>query len=689
MLMNTIRTLPAVRFRMRLAWSIALMILMGVVLPREILRWRVAAKDDVSYVFSHWDRETTPVLCLLVLFPLFWIVRGPFLNLSKSTREFWWVRFGADSGPSRASALNAKLQRKIMGWAWLLALVCGWSGWFVAAEVGELPVANNNAGQPVTLRELPPGIHDEYSYRFQAWTILSGRLAFPSSERRPELFNQMHVLNDDGRFASRYLPGTGLWMAPFLAMGNPYLGWWVANGLIAFFIFWAGRELGGNGVGFVAGLLTGVSPGMVDFSQTLLAHHPTLVGLSLFLWQFLRLMRTNSLWSAMLAGAGLAFAMLGRPMTAAAFGLPFGIWLIAWLFKRQKAEVESENENCRIIAFRQRLLTVLMVGWPVLVGVGVIAVYNHATTGSPLVMSYQKYTDIYSPRHVYGFNNVERGEQKLGPKVIDDYDRWAQNLTPTLAFKNGRLRLLESTRWAIGVVPVALGAVFCILLLPDANRGTEPFRIDRRWWLIAASIVSMHVAHLPYWFDGIRHYHYVFETIPLWLLFVGGATTAMWQVSIVTHRRGLRWWWLLLILVSLLPSWIAAEPLWSRSRMTEGIGQAAFARWHYYQYNDWIKENVGDEPALVLVAFPKNTHIEYSTNHPSLTKPVLHGQFSTDRLQELPAIAADFSERNVFVAVVRNNANTQALKELGCQPVSTTRLPATGADVLELWKSPQ
>ena len=44
---------------------------------------------------------------------------------------------------------------------------------------------------------------------------------------------------------------------------------------------------------------------------------------------------------------------------------------------------------------------------------------------------------IYTPRHIYGFNNVEMGRIRHGgPKVIENYDHWAENLTPGLAVKN-------------------------------------------------------------------------------------------------------------------------------------------------------------------------------------------------------------------------------------------------------------
>ena len=68
---------------------------------------------------------------------------------------------------------------------------------------------------------MPPAYHDEYSYLFQARTLLAGRFSFPGSTVQPELFDQMHVLNE-GRMASRYYPGTGIWLAPFVALGHPY-----------------------------------------------------------------------------------------------------------------------------------------------------------------------------------------------------------------------------------------------------------------------------------------------------------------------------------------------------------------------------------------------------------------------------------------------------------------------------------
>ncbi len=129
---------------------------------------------------------------------------------------------------------------------------------------------------------MPPTYHDEFSYLFQTETFAAGRTSFPSFEPKPELFDQMHVLNE-GRFASRYFPGRVCGTCRSFSSGTS--GWapHVAQAIVAFALFWAGRDLSGFGVGLTASALSAVSPGLVIFSNTLLAHHPTLVGLSLFL----------------------------------------------------------------------------------------------------------------------------------------------------------------------------------------------------------------------------------------------------------------------------------------------------------------------------------------------------------------------------------------------------------------------
>lgn len=467
--------------------------------------------------------------------------------------------------------------------------------------------------------DLPPAYHDEYSYLFQSETYLAGRLSFPSFEPAPELFNQMHVLNE-GRFASRYFPGVGVWIAPFLALGHPYWGYCFAQGLIALFVYLAGRELSNNGVGLLAGLLCALSPGLILFSNLLLAHHPTLVGLSLFSWCFLSARRTHSRWMYLLAGFGLSYAMLCRPMTAAGFGLPFGI-VFAWYWLVGR----KESEHC----FAQRTVEACCLGGPLVVGFLIAMGSNWAITGDALTAPYQLYTDIYTPRHVYGFNNVIRGEQHLGPKVIENYDTWAQNLTPELAWQNVQTRIVNSLRWTLGIVPI-----FASLLIILFSKG------NRSWWLILAAILSLHVVHIPYWFEGIMGWHYVFETSVLWLLVVAEATRRLFSSWNQMQRPQFKWGWWAMLGIAVGLNLITVPPVWP-GRLDRGVAEVTYPREKYQQFRDQIEQLRGGEPAIVFVIHdPADRSMDYVSNHPSMTGPVLVAR--VDSIAEAKEYAALF-----------------------------------------------
>ena len=228
----------------------------------EVIRWNVGAESPLVDWLCGLHADWLPFLPWLLLAPLFWSAGSSWLRL----------------GPRPASEESVSTPQSELRRAWAAALLVAASAFAASWYVGH------------RMHDLPPAYHDEYSYLFQARTLLAGRLSFPGFELQPELFDQMHILNE-GRFASRYFPGVGIWIAPFVAAGNPWLGHWIANAVAGFLLFWAGREIGGNLVGFVAGVLFAVSPGIALFSDLLLAHHPTLVGLMLFLWAFLRMRR--------------------------------------------------------------------------------------------------------------------------------------------------------------------------------------------------------------------------------------------------------------------------------------------------------------------------------------------------------------------------------------------------------------
>lgn len=546
-------------------------------------------------------------------------------NMEQATIQFLCLVFAPvawmihSRRPPEASSPPAADRRM----AWVFAILVAITSLLVCYRVGSDMV------------DLPPAYHDEYSYLFQAQTLLLGKFSVPTHPAIPELFDQMHVLNE-GRMASRYYPGTGFWLAPFVALNHPYWGQWLATTIASLFVFWAGYELGGLRVAIVSGFAFALSPGIALFSNLLLAHQATLLGLSVFLWSFTRWQRTLGLWEAFLAGCGLSFAMLCRPATAAGFGLPFGIALFWWLFNGK-----SHGEP---ISWARRLRALAAIGLPVVAGWAVMIAYNESVTGSWSTSPYQLYTDIYTPRHVYGFHNVERGAQKAGPKTLENYDRWAKNLTPELAMTNLCDRWFASWLWTFDVLPLLISLIIVAATF---------WKIDRRWRLIGAAILSLHAIHIPYWYTGIMGWHYVFETAPLWCLLLGQSTDLLIRAWRQSGRYVMPVWWSLLLLVSLAGDYVPFRIFIHAStqipRIIPGISSIHFPRNDYAEFDRWLDQSITRRPAIVLIEVdPNNTHIDYVTNTPDLNSPILRGRWikgQTDVQQVMEA----FPDRTVYL----------------------------------------
>lgn len=608
--------------------------------------------------------DTPMYLTLFLVAPLCWWLRTGVVLHRRDLLKDWtfaWAEGLKTPGQLAVETTSAKRRRRtgaVTRKDWVLAIAIGMLSLGTSYQVGH------------PLEKLPPAYHDEYSYLFQAKTLLAGRLSFPSHPEVAPIFDQIHVVNQ-GQLASRYYPGTGAWLAPWVALGRPLWGHWLAGACVAMLLFWIGRRLGGTGLGTLAGALTAVSPGLALFSNLLLAHHPTLLGLAIFLHGFVYWMTDPNLksadvspsdwddpahsefrmdlnnvnqtasignpWRLLEAGIGLSFAMLCRPATAAGFALPFGIWFVWWLLTASR------------FAAIQRLLCLSLLGLPILAGWSVMAVYNHSITGAWNVSPYQLYTDVYTPRHVYGFDNVRRGTAALAgrelPLVTRNYDAWAQNLDAELAVRNVEQRLLASFRWTLGLIPLVL-----ILLAACGltNHGARDSARDLAWRMIFISMISLHAIHVPYWFDGIMHWHYVFESsILLLLLFARGV--ARLAVYFYEAKRP----WMLLWLVTLIgtavtTNHVAFAPYWE-TRLASGIAELKYSKRIYADFRRRIETEVTSLPALVLVIpDASDRHMDFVSNDPDLNAAILFGRLVPNEVP-LESIERAFPERQIYL----------------------------------------
>jgi len=501
---------------------------------------------------------------------------------------------------------------------------------------------------------LPPAYHDEYSYLFLAESLLQGRWTWPSPPVLPELFTQYHILNE-GVMASRYYPGTAMWIAPWLALGHPEWGHWTAGALSCGLLYAIGRQLDGRRTGFVAAFTLAVSPGLSLFGNLLLAHHPCLLALMIFLFGFVRGRRTGLLSDFLLSGCGLGGALLCRPATAAGFGLPFGVWCAAQiaqsLVSRAKCQVMTDNTETPV-ARPSTLAT-----WPVLVGYGfpliaaiaMAVAYNVAVTGNWRTSPYQLYTDIYTPRHVYGLNNVTRGEQHLGPKVLEEYDRWAENLTPSRANQNSLNRLVITALWTLGVPILLMTAVLSLPLLWTRHGA---------WLCIAWAIISMHAIHWPYWYVGIMGWHYVFETAPLWCLLVGHVTTQLVESGRQQGRPALKVAWYGLFPLAYAGMYVTVPDLWE-ARWQRGQESIAFPREQHAAFREWVESTVSEGPVLVLIDMTaSNPHLDLVINHAGFADRIRYGRYRPD-ITDLNAVQSAYDDRAIYIARPETRKITQ------------------------------
>ena len=227
--------------RRQMFWAQVVAVMAGIcfTIPAEVAKVRTASETKaglLAWIFLT-NLDTTFPLLLFVILPLAWYVR---CKRQEDVEIQPANRIAASHPVERTTSDTSRRVAWAMALAWALTSMAG------SAGSPRLRSRSKKRNPPSPFGDLPPAIHDEFSYLFQAKTFLAGKISYPSSPRMPELFDQMHVLNE-GRFASRYFPGVGLWLAPFVAIGHPHWGEFLAGALTAFFIFSAHaswREIG-------------------------------------------------------------------------------------------------------------------------------------------------------------------------------------------------------------------------------------------------------------------------------------------------------------------------------------------------------------------------------------------------------------------------------------------------------------
>ena len=427
-----------------------------------------------------------------------------------------------------------------------------------------------------------PSTEDEFVYLFQAKTLASGHLTYPSPPL-PEFFEAAHILVTP-RFAAKYLPGHAAVLAPFQALGAPWLAPCLLLGATAALLFAAARLAGlTRACALLAPTLLLGATDVFPFFASYLSQSTSVAAVAALLVAALALERKPSAGGVAALFCCVVFAGLVRPFTGLA-ALVTGAAVLVRLRRRVPV---------RTLAWA---LPPLLAG---AIGLGIVC---KAATGSWTTPPWALYARQYTPFDGPGIGPVReaRAEREFPAHLGVLYDgflekrrkhTWRRLPAETLR----RLRIVANLAPAWPVVPFAVAGLFWTPL-----------------WASSVFALAFFAASLTFHYGGAI-YH--LELYP-WLALSAAAGAEMAVRGALRLRRPLA-----MIACSLL----ALPALWTAvviaGELRLVLGHAAERGWVYARWEpafEWLRQR----HALVFIRYPPgwDGNADLTYNEPDLEK---------------------------------------------------------------------
>ena len=294
-----------------------------------------------------------------------------------------------------------------------------------------------------------PQIQDEAAYLLQAGIFARGRWT-EIARPLPEFFTQMHVFTTP-ILASKYPPGTSLFLTPFVWIGFPALGPMVLAGITGALIFILARRVGNTAIAGLAWIIWTTAPWALRWEATFLSQTVTVALWLTALYFLSRYHDERRPWCLVALATTVGFCAITRPVTAVALALPVGVVVVrdVWHTRAWRSFVIAALAGAAIVA--------------------ILPLQNRMTTGdwrlSPLV----KYSREYLPSDFpgFGFDSSQRViplpadlDQSRQELFAARRQHTIEALPRTLFHRWARSLMIVANGWRVGLIPlILLGAI--------------------------------------------------------------------------------------------------------------------------------------------------------------------------------------------------------------------------------------
>ncbi|HVN86442.1 MAG TPA: glycosyltransferase family 39 protein [Candidatus Binatia bacterium] len=310
-----------------------------------------------------------------------------------------------------------------------------------------------------------PHLYDGIVQLFEAILFAHGRVGLPAPEHGA-FFTLTNILTGPSYWYPSYPPHHALMLAAGVLLGMPWIINPLLGSLTVVMVYFVGKEMYGDTLGRVAACLAAVSPFLLFMSSEFMNHSTALFFMTVFLWGFARMVRTQQWAPAAVAGVALGMATV-RPLTAVAMSLPFQCYSAVLLVRSP----------------RRFLPPLIVLGLAACLPLVLFLAHNYEITGSALTTGYTA-----MGQHL-GF-----GAGLQGPPY-----------TPKRAVAHALVELVALQKYLFEAPLPSLSLVLVLFLA----------RHVELWdWLLLASWVSLTIAYRLYWYEHL-HFgpRYQFEAL--------------------------------------------------------------------------------------------------------------------------------------------------------------------------------